>query len=388
VKILHLAPDEKFIPFFDSVFSTLPGVANRYLIEANKQEPFKHVNGLDVWRVVGRDYFSSEELMEDLRWADSLIVHYLGINGARMILKAPAGVAIVWSGWGGDYYKFLPGRERALLGEETLQLIKKLRMPKQSLKDKFLSIARSIKHWLLEKVVVTPALSHVNFFSAPIKNDYVQLRNALGKKFPAEYIQLNYGSVEQTFLVGEEHIHGNNILVGNSAAITNNHLEIFTMLAVQDLGARKMIIPLSYGPTEYRDAVIERGRSIFGDHILPIRDYMPLADYNNLISECSVVIMNHRRQQALGNIGAMLYRGAKVFLEPNSPVYVFLKAHGAHVFSNSILSNRNDEVFAPLDNMQISTNRKILDSIWGHDAVLNNANVFIKRVKRYKRQHT
>lgn len=382
VNILHLAPDEKFILFFSEVFGQLEGVENRYLVQADQHARFTHVDGLDVWRVVGRQYFSSPEIAEDLAWADCLIVHYLDVNGARMILKAPPDVATVWSGWGGDYYYLMPGGERVLYGNETRQLIDNLQVPRKTVLERLWTLARRIKYRALEKFVVMPALHHISYFSAPIKSDFVLLQQALGHQFGAEYIQLNYGSVEKTFLAGGDRCHGDNILIGNSATPTNNHLEIFKLLAIQNLAERKLIVPLSYGMPEYRDAIVEIGGASFGDRFVPICDYMPLPEYNKLISQCSVVIMNHRRQQALGNIGAMLFRGAKIFLDEGGPAYAFFKERGAYVYATSLLANCDESLFAPLNEEQILVNRTILETIWGHDVVMKNAQDFVSRIER------
>jgi len=386
VNVLHLTPDEKFILFFSDVFGQRGNVTNRYLVQADQHTPLTHVGGLDVWRVVGKDYFSSPEMTEDLAWADCLIVHYLDVGGARMILKAPSRVAIVWSGWGGDYYGLMPGGERLLYGDETRQLLNNLHIPRQTLGEKMLALARKAKCQALNRLVVMPALRQVDYFSAPIKSDFTLLKQALDHRFTAEYTQLNYGSVEKTFLVGGEHCHGDNILIGNSATPTNNHLEIFKLLAAQDLAERKLIVPLSYGLPEYRDAVIEKGRAAFGDRFVPICDYMPLPEYNNLIAQCSVAIMNHRRQQALGNIGAMLHRGAKVFLDEGGPVYSFFKERGAHVFPMSMLGKPNDHVFDALTEQQVDLNREILELEWGHDRVMKNAQEFVSRIEQHKAQ--
>lgn len=387
MNVLHLTPDEKFILFFSGVFGQLDGVTNRYLVQADQRTPLTHVGGLDVWRVVGKGYFASPEMAEDLAWADCLIVHYLDVNGSRMMLKAPSHVAIVWSGWGGDYYGLMPGGERMLFGDETRRLIDHLHTSRQTLNARLLALARQLKYRALKRLVVKPALSRVDYFSAPIKNDFALLQHALGHRFTAEYTQLNYGSVEKTFLVGGERCHGDNILIGNSATPTNNHLEIFKLLAAQDLAERKLIVPLSYGLPEYRDAVIEKGRAAFGDRFVPICDYMPLPEYNNLIAQCSVVVMNHRRQQALGNIGAMLHRGAKVFLDEGGPVYSYFKESGAHVFPMSMLGKPNDHVFDALTEQQVDLNREILELEWGHDRVMKNAQEFVSRIEQHKAQH-
>ena len=59
LNILNLVRDEKFILFFDSIFSNLSGVQNRYIVLGDKNKPFKYIDGLDVWRRVSNGYFIS-----------------------------------------------------------------------------------------------------------------------------------------------------------------------------------------------------------------------------------------------------------------------------------------------------------------------------------------
>lgn len=387
MKILHLVPDEKFILFFSDLFGQLEGVENRYLVQADPLAAFSHVKGLDVWRTVGRSYFSSPEMANDLAWADCLIVHFLDVNGARMVLNAPPRVLTVWSGWGGDYYSLLPGGERLLLGEETRELFDNLRSShRMTARQRSWALVRSAKHQVLKSTVLIPALRRMDYFSAPIKGDFFRLKKTFGHRFSAEYLQLNYGSVEKTFLAGGERRYGSDILIGNSATPTNNHLEAFTLLAAQDLGDRKLIVPLSYGLPQYRDAIVARGHAIFGNRFVPVCDYMPLTEYNDLISQCSIVIMNHRRQQALGNIGAMLHRGAKIFLDSTAPLYSYFKERGAYVFPVTDIVADNERIFDLLPEQQAAINAKVLETEWGHARVMSNARDFVseltKRIRR------
>lgn len=47
-----------------------------------------------------------------------------------------------------------------------------------------------------------------------------------------------------------------------------------------------------------------------------------------IIEGCSIVVMNHIRQQALGNIVIALCSGARVFLNPKSPINRAMKRMG------------------------------------------------------------
>ena len=259
VKILHLIVDDKFFDFVFRAFQEVEGVENRYvaLVGAHVQH-FKHISGIPLWRVVGAEYADSPRVTEDMDWCDVLIVHYWHTAAANVVAKASDSVIVVWSGWGGDYYDLLPGGEAKLYGEKTKELLQRMRDTRKTLnilKEEILNNLRRIKGRLKSALsksksqVVTDRkfmLKRVDYFSAPIPDDYELLREALGHQFRAEYVQLNYGSVEKTFMSGGSDVFGSDILLGNSATATNNHLEIFNMLSSIDLGDRKVVVPLSY----------------------------------------------------------------------------------------------------------------------------------------------
>jgi len=225
------------------------------------------------------------------------------------------------------------------------------------------------------------SLKRVDYFSSPIEEDYHLLKWAHGRRFGAKYAQLNYGSVEKTFLTGPDRPLGEDILVGNSATPTNNHLEAFELLATLGVGNRKVFVPLNYGDDAYRDAVLKAGAHLLGDAFQPILEFLPLAKYNELISHCSIVIMNHRRQQALGNICTMLYRGAKVFLDEENPVYGFFKDRGAHIYPMKMFDQQHGDLFDRVSIAEVAKNRAIMDKYWAHDVIMTNARDFIRRVR-------
>ena len=72
---------------------------------------------------------------------------------------------------------------------------------------------------------------------------------------------------------------GKHIQLGNSATPTNNHIEAIDWLAQMELGARRVIVPLSYGSDEYRDMVCAYGKKRLGDTFQPVTDFMPFDEY-------------------------------------------------------------------------------------------------------------
>jgi hypothetical protein len=376
--------DEKFIRFAVEHFEVYSQASNKYVVFVdNPSEPLKHITDLPVRRIVDKSYLSSSQMKEDLLWCDCLVIHYLNELNARIVLLAPSRITIVWSGWGGDYYSLIEGVAPPLIGLETARLVRK-----QSQENSLLRRGRKILGRIRKKLILDPtiirAIGRINLFSAPIPDDYDLLKAALGAHFRAEYIQLNYGSVERTFMVGPMNINGQNILVGNSATKENNHLEAFEMLSQFDLGDRKVIVPLSYGDPKYRDAIISYGKNLLGKNFHPLIEFTTLDKYNSIIVSCSIVIMNHKRQQALGNVGTMLYKGAKVFFDKETVVFRFFKNRGAHVFLTEQIKEKHEETFEPLSEIQKQQNRSVLEAFWSEEVVSSN---YLKLINElYKRK--
>ena len=84
-----------------------------------------------------------------------------------------------------------------------------------------------------------------------------------------------------------------------------------------------------------------------------------------LLQSCGNVIMGHIRQQALGNIVAMLYVGAKLYFYKDSVTYTFFKNHGFTVFTIEELEQNPKLLELPLDQKDVAYHRDKLMSIWG-----------------------
>jgi ABC-type phosphate transport system auxiliary subunit len=382
VNILHLVNDEKFIHFIADVFNSCEGTTNQFLVMTNPALPLKYVMGLKNMRVIDRQYIQSGNIRNDLAECDALVVHYLDIQKAAAILQTPKDIPIIWSGWGGDYYDLLPFAQNNLLGSATARLQSKLARKSpisKRLKD---SVKNMVKQAVYGRVIAK-AIRRVDYFSAPIPEDYDLIRNELN--LAAEYYQLNYASVENTFKLGPQEVRGANILVGNSASATNNHLEIFQLLSKIDLKDRKIVVPLSYGDSVYRDAVIENGRELFGQSFHPIVDFVPLEQYNAMMAQCSVVVMGHRRQQAIGNMATMLYKDAKVFLDEETTTFRFFQKRGAFIYGLSELVEGKHQAFEPLSDEQKHKNRTVVEAFWGQGMVLSNARHLIETMRTHRK---
>lgn len=372
MKILHVVSDEKFIAFISRLFDGVAGVINNFVvIVRDKTVPLRFVGDIDRKIVVDASDLRRGEVAPVEH--DAVILHYLDMAKIRCVELLKTTAPIMWSGWGGDYYDVLQEFRSEALGPLTRRLNPTGRFAPIS------RIRRAVTHMRSERAIRRFS-SRVDFFSAPIPEDLEVLQSHL--RLRAEYRQINYGDVSSTFDIGAVNISGQDILLGNSATATNNHLEAFEILRRLELGDRRIIVPLSYGDDVYRQAIVDKGIEIFGSRIIPVVDFMALPAYNSLISSCSVALMGHRRQQAVGNIAAMLYRGATVILDENATTYQFLIRRGAVIRSLSQLGTQGISVLDGLSAEDKVRNREMVQVFWGDQRVRRNAQDLVDAMRK------
>jgi hypothetical protein len=77
--------------------------------------------------------------------------------------------------------------------------------------------------------------------------------------------------------------------------------------------------------------VARAGQAIFGDKLVALTEFLPLADYQRLLAGIDIGIFNFRRQQALGNIITLLGLGRKVVLRRDVSTWELLTRLGIEV---------------------------------------------------------
>ncbi len=375
--ILHLAPDEKFIDFALHEFEKVMPGENRFLvISDNVGEKFKYIKSEQIGKITTAKV-NSKQFVNSLKDYEFVVLHMFSMQERakiKLVLSANSNVKLVWCGWGGDFYHYISGSHEALFLEKTRKLWRQ--------KNKKTRLKNFIKKFLFYKVNHIRAINRLHYFAPVIPVEYDLLKNKL-PKFRAEFVPFSYSNLEDMLQGLENHkIDGENILVGNSSSYENNHSEVFDLLEKLDLDQRKVIVPLSYGIEEYRNTILEYGQNALGDSFYPLNDFMNKDEYHQTISSCSVAIMNHLRQQAMGNIITMMYLGAQVFLNPKNPVFDFLKEEGANIFSIGELVTNPKLIFEPLTTEQVTENRRILENYWGSKAVEDKTRKLIATIQK------
>lgn len=323
MKLLHFIKDEKFPDSAYEFFEAEAPGKSTYILP-NKHDSIKYLNKIKPVRV-SKYAFANKFFIRSLSAYDAIIFHSLDKFSLEIIARLGRKIPIAWIGMGYDYYDIISKNNTAnLLMPETARHYKPskngeglLDFLKKQLKKNIYSKS-SHKQNIIKKV---------DLFSPVLHREFLMVKEVVGEPFP-EYVRWNYGKIADLVdgRLGTREVVGSNILVGNSASPNNNHIDMFLRLkAVGVPKNSKVVVPLSYGNSDYKKEVIKRGRDCFGEQFLPITEFMEFDKYIDLLASCSNVVMGHLRQQAAGNLFIAIFLGARVFLNAENPLYDELK---------------------------------------------------------------
>lgn len=340
--------NEKFIaPFiafikehfdFEEHFFILVGGASPEII---KLPSYENVLYLDNSYDSKWNYFKCSKLLKQYTTnADKIILHSLFSNYKNLFLFFNKDLLIkcYWMIWGGDLYKY--------------------KFAKRNLKFKILEFLR--------KVVI----KNIYCITTTVPGDYKLAQDWYGTN--AIYIEnLMYPSHIyrkipriDTSKTKDNTIH---IQIGNSADLTNNHVEILHKLLKYKNKDIKIYVPLSYGDQIYAEKVIIIGKELFEDKFIPMMNFMTFNEYNNYMSSIDIAIFNHDRQQAMGNIIGLLSLGKKVYLKSSVTPYPYFQNLGLKIFDS-----KQEISIDKIDKESSAKNIDITTSFFSYKTLIKN----------------
>lgn len=309
----------------------------------------------------------------------SLIIHAFHLEFARTILKIRIKLKIVWYTWGFDIYglpKIKPHTYAPITDGYLLERTPNLRLRRLILKY---GLLRKLYFNYNKKEVdrysiIFKSLKKVSYMATYLEEDFL----FFSKYYPnhLKFIYCPFSTIDQYVAGVKVNLLENpiNILVGNSNSHESNHLDVFHKLNTSSLPADiKIFTPLSYsGDNDYKEKILDRGKYLLGTKFVPLVDFMERGEYISVLASCSCGVFYHYRQQAMGNIIAMLYVGSRVYMSKINPAYNFFIKNDIKVFDF-------DEDFEKYSNNklgieQIKRNRLKLESIFGETKVMEDIN--------------
>lgn len=362
MKIVHLTTDEKFIDGAMFIFNkAFPKQNKLFVLKSPANPPFRFIRQSQIDAEIVKSGKSLAEVKTLTGDADWIVIHGLNETWARFILENTK-QNILYVVWGAEVYGNPLLYNKPLYGKYTEKLARQLNKKSftQKLKDVINTYRFNLprlgkeQQWKLNK----QAFQKLRYISVIYKEeiDFYKENNIVSNN--AKFIKFGYYPIEYiTKDIDEEVALGTNIMIGNSSSLSNNHLEVLYKLKKLEV-KNKILVPLSYGDKRLSKHIKRTGEDLFGSQFKAITKFMPLNEYTTLMQSCGIVIMNHYRQQAVGNIITAMYLGAKVFLDERNTIYRYLKRIGSYIYSiNEIKSETDLEI---LSKHQIEKNRKIL----------------------------
>ena len=113
------------------------------------------------------------------------------------------------------------------------------------------------------------------------------------------------------------------------------------------------------GSKEYVSKVIAMGRDYFGDRFKPLTEFMPSTAYVELLTSGRVLVLNHHRQQGLGNAFIMLALKKKIFIRGDVSSFTYFKDLGIKVHDTISLLSGEASLFND-DHMVAEKNSEII----------------------------
>jgi len=326
-KILHIIIDDKF---FDEVYETFEKdkrLSNEaLLIVPRKNYIIQRIKSVDKVKVMWDKNLIKQLLLGGNY--NALFFHSLSPNQWWLFDYISDERIVIWWAFGFELY----------YGNQGLKPLLDFYL----YKDKTKSLNQTNKgivswlHFVLDRCFVwrfyfkkqTEVLRRINYFIPVLPLEFLLMAEAHAE-FHAKEFYFKNEPIKWSHT--QKHPQGD-IMIGNSATYSNNHLDVWDVIGKSGVIDRKLVVPLSYGIRKYASKLKLILTSQYNEVVI-LDEMIPIDDYMKILDACSYAIYGIIRQQATWNIYFCLLNGIKVFLYRESVVYRSLKELGYAVYA-------------------------------------------------------
>jgi len=381
--ILHVVFDNIYLRKFIEMINRNLG-KERHAFVVLSYDPIRHLDNREHDNVHfmrahrrfsllrGEDAKKFSSLIRD---SDRAVIHHLSDAAIRLLHGTK--IEKNWVLWGSDLYDYIPiplfqSRTRDLLassaegglvnrakqGRRALVALWRNRRRKAFVReiDNVMTCIEGDYRLVVEHFRTKARRVH---FSYPIPVDFDDLNATDRPAIPKKY----------DFKSKYEYV----IQLGNSGYPSNNHVEVLHRLRNIESGNFCVVAILSYGDNPaYIRGVIEQGRALLGERFIPITEYLEPEAYAGILRQIDVAIMNHNRQQGMGNIVSLLYMGKKVFLSEGVTTFGYLTEAGIAVYPVQSIDRSELKQLASLSEEKKAANRLRIYEMFKDDQALAN----------------
>tara|TARA_B110001452_G_scaffold210688_1_gene181121 strand:+ start:3350 stop:4474 length:1125 start_codon:yes stop_codon:yes gene_type:complete len=373
--IIHLAIDDKFLNGFIANLRKIDKIENHFFIILTDNEIKYPLDSNLVNYVLSDRYNLTSNLKKKIPFK-KLIIHGFTDTMRASVLQLPRTIKITTIIYGFEIYSHI-GKKTKIYALETLKLKKKRKKNYRNIRD-YIWI---IRNELIKKKINKQSFKRIDVIAHYLENEYLIFKKHLNLN--ATFLDFNMGYTSDILDLKKinniDYSPDRNILIGNSADPSNNHLDIFRK--INDFQINKfdnIYCPLSYAENfefpNYKKKICDIGSKRFKSKFRPIINQLTKIEFNKLIRSCEKIILYNFRSQGGTCVWCALYFGIDLYLSEKNPFYKYFTSKGAVIFK---IENGVD-LNISLDNDQKEINKKILLDNFSDEIVTQKFNNLIK----------
>jgi hypothetical protein len=333
-RIVHLMPDDKFTDNFIRMASKYANTSSSYIVFTRSERKYSFIEKRCVIYLDLDSKFIIDQLVSlELNKSAVIVLHSFDIVYSAFLCGLPKSVKIIWIIWGIELYSAFPKSKYLSSRSLSLQFKKNFRGRIKFLVFLFVNKLISSKGRKYREII-----KRADYSATFVLQDHLlakeinpNIRTLSFNYFIDEYYELND--------LNESKFGSGNILLGNSANPTNEHVWVLEHLNNINFSS-KIYCPLSYsGISSYTLSIIKLGKDYFGNNFIPLTSFLPYKEYSEIIDDCDYVIFNHVRQQAVGNIMKSIVSLKPIILNSKSYLRSTFDDWGLKIYDIDVLTD-------------------------------------------------
>jgi len=328
MRIAHFLSDSKFVDEHINKYIESDFINDYFYLK--REYNYTGINR-DIVNFLPPESEEYTDIINNIEKYDIVILYYLNPDKSRFIEAIKhSNVKIIWSFYGVEIYGLSSFREK-VLSEITLNALKKIDNKLDVAKIKVL-IVRFINKFRKKKPKVQwiqKSCERIDYFLWYNKFEYDFLNEQLGNILPP-FIQAPLNISMEDVVPNKD--KQNSILIGNSAAYYNNHLDALAILKANNFDGT-ISLPFSYGKNLGYEAYVKKYLAQLGLKINLIETFVGYEDYIKFVNSHAAAVYPSFRQMGLGNIFIAVRCGLKVYLSEKNPTLYWLRDKGMKIYS-------------------------------------------------------
>lgn len=350
IKIIHILRDDKFVDSPVRFFEQDSRFDNEFVLVVNSPNyKYRLIKNTEKVKLL----YNKEMVKKELQRDDYSAVFFYSLPSYHLFRYIPDDKIVIWWAWGFDIYGSDRFIDVPLYKPITEEYINKTQN----------TISNRVKTLLKHIPFVCNyrygnkklAIRRVDYFQPVIHLEYELLQKVNGFKAKEFYYPQAHSYISE--LEGAYSNYNNNIIIGHSATLINNHLDVWNRIKNYIPNSSIVYFPISYGDLDFADYLTSK-ISPTADNIRFLKDFMPANEYFKVVDSCSYAVFGVLREAAMGNINRCVAKGVKLFLYKDSIPYQQLKRMGCIVFAIEEIDENSFRI--PLTPEQAENNRQCL----------------------------